>query len=138
MAQAGALELEHLALDPDRGKPSQIERDAAVEGGHGVSFRSPYSTGSIFTVPSVTAGVRVEATCLEEDLGCGGVVAAALHDLAGVVEIDLTYGETLGEVNRVTRLEEDVETPALHLSRLVLVPQGCLGRLGHARAFRCH
>ena len=74
--------------------------------------------------------------CLEQDLGGGHGVAAAREELDGLVEIDLAHGDPLGEMHGVPGFEEDVQPPALDLRRLVLVPDGSLGRLGHARGFR--
>src|SRR6187200_1671625 len=73
---------------------------------------------------------------LEEDLGGRHGVAAAREQLDGVVEIDLARGDALRQVNGIPGLEQDVQPPALHLRRLVLVPERGLGRLGHARAIR--
>ena len=64
-------------------------------------------------------------------------VAAALTSSTAIVEIDLAACDALREVNRIAGLEEDVQPPALDLRRLVLVPDRCLGRLGHARGIRC-
>src|SRR3990172_756881 len=70
---------------------------------------------------------------LQQDLGGGGGLAAARQELDRIVEIDLARGDSLREVNGVAGFEQDVEAPALHLPGLVLVPERCLGRLGHAR-----
>ena len=64
------------------------------------------------------------------------MVASLPDERHRVVEVNLAHGDSLCEMYRVAGLEEDVETPALDLRRLVLVPERGLGRLGHARVFR--
>src|ERR687896_2377105 len=64
---------------------------------------------------------------LEQDLG-GRLGGAALEDeLDGSVQVGFARGDALGEMERVTGLDEDVQAPALHLRPLVVLGQ----LLGH-------
>src|SRR5262245_52529945 len=51
------------------------------------------------------------------------------------MQVDFARREALREVHRVARLEEDMQSPALHPSGLVLPPGWCFRRLGHAPSF---
>src|SRR5919199_1209637 len=68
---------------------------------------------------------------LEEDLGGRLGRAARLEHLDRPVQVGLTGCEPLGERERVARLHEDVEAPALDLRALALAGIDDLSHLAH-------
>lgn len=59
---------------------------------------------------------------LEEDLGGGRGLTAALDEFDGAVEINLiASGEPFSEPERVLRLDQDMESPGLNLGSFALL-----------------
>src|ERR1700747_3033024 len=74
---------------------------------------------------------RTRARTLEQDLRGRRVPAAVRHELDRQVQVRLACGQALGEPERVPRLDQHVQSPALDFRAFACVWLCDLGHLAH-------
>ena len=110
-------QLRHLALDPDGRQPAEPLRDAAVErsrrsrpSGRRTGAASTFATPAAYRARERYSRISAAVACAQP------WPTSSTRDM----QVGLAGGEPLGDAERVARLDQHVEPPALDLRALAL------------------